>query len=65
MKKIENVSDQIDIGIQNLYMHTVIDEKLRYDGNVMHDIRLKVRMIKRGLIHRGIVLQIVVALLAM
>ena len=48
MKKIENVNDQIDIDIQNLYMHIVIDEKLHYDGNVMRDIILNQKMIKPG-----------------
>lgn len=59
MKKIENVNDQIDIDIQNLYMRIVIDEKLLYDENVMLDIIQNQKIIKLGWIHHGIVLQIV------
>ena len=48
MKKIENVNDQIDIDIQNLYMRIVIDEKLLYDENVMLDIIQNQKIIKLG-----------------
>ena len=48
MKKIENVNDQIDIDIQNLYMHIVMGEKHHYDGNVMCDTQLNQKMIKLG-----------------
>jgi hypothetical protein len=46
MKRIENVNDLMEIGIQNHLIDTVIDERLLYDGNVMLDITQNQKMIR-------------------